>query len=1216
MTRHPLVRFPKFHRALSKRNSCQRRFWAEALESRQLLTAVDVLSYHNDSSSTGANLMETALTPANVNTSSFGKFFSTPLDGQAYGQPLYDAGVNITAGNQPGVHNVVYSATEHDSLYAIDADTGTILWQDSFLVPEPALQALGAVTVTTVPNSDLGSADIQPEIGITSTPAIDPATGFLFLTAKTKQIVNGNSGAPHYVYTLYKVNIQSGAYTGTVIGDTTFSSGAYTYNSGPYVLDPAGHGAGVVNVGGQNEIIFNALRQMNRSAVTLYNGNLYLGFASHGDNGPYHGWILGYSENSLAPTAVFNANPDGSDGGIWMAGNKIAIDPQGFMYVMTGNGTFDTTMDANGFPINGDYGDSFIKIALDPTTSATNQNINGWGLKVVDYFTPFNQANLSSGDQDLGSGGVLILPETAGSINLGLTTNQDLLVGAGKQGMIYLIDRNNMGKYNPNTTGPDHVVNELLGLSGGGAYDTPAFYYDGTSARIYFVQVDNKARSFTIANGIITADTVSADGFGHRDATFSVSANGATNGIAWAIDPGELGAGQLRAYNASNLAQEYWTSAQAAGSRDALPTGVKFSTPTITNGQVFVGTNNSLVAYGEFPAQTSPPAAPDNLVATALAGTQVGLVWQDHADNESRFLIEDSTNGGTSWTQVATAATNATSYALGGLTPGTSYSFRVRATNAVGNSGYTNVATAATIPLTPAIDFSGGFAGASGLTFNGTAAKIVGSSLQLTDANNNEASSIFTSSTVNVQRFITSFTFQQTNPNADGMTFTIQNVAPTTVGGAGGSLGYGPTSGTTGGIASSVALKFDLFSNNGEGTDSTGLFTNGAAPTNAGSVDMTPSFLNLHTGDVMLVTLSYDGATLQETITDTISHVTFSHNYSINIPSTVGASSAYIGFTGGTGGQNAIQDVLTWSYTPLPSDFILGTPANDTVTLTEDPDAQHIDWTIGTSPQQMMLINDPNGLTLYGNGGNDTVTLVYTHGNPLPNLVYVNSGNGNFTINGLQGTAPLTGTTIDIEKSTVFINYAAGPSPLSLIQSYLANGYNGGTWTGTNAMGVISSSAAAANHTAGISTTAIGYADFADGQGVNTNSNTIELRYTLYGDANLDGQVNSADLQILLAFLNRTGAWDQGDFNYDGQVNSADLQNLLFTLNTALGNQSTPLAIAAASAAPSTAPSTSVSSKSASTPPTQNPLTSPSASALHAALAPKPTHRRPTGHHR
>ncbi|HEY8748038.1 MAG TPA: hypothetical protein VIM11_08690, partial [Tepidisphaeraceae bacterium] len=277
-----------------------------------LLTAVNVLSYHNDAASTGQNLSETALTLSNVNTSTFGKLFSTPVDGQTYAQPLYMAGVNITAGSHQGVHNVSYVVTEHDSLYAIDADTGTVLWQDALLLPEAALTAGGhTVTVSTVSNSDVNSNDVNPEIGITSTPAIDPANGFLYLTAKTKQIVDGVATSPHYVYNLYKVNVASGTFTGTVIGDTTFSGGAYTFNSGPSILDSvtgaAAAGSGRVAIPGTNPqqylINFNTLRQMNRSAVTLYNGNVYLAFASHGDNNPYHGWILGYNETTLAPSA-------------------------------------------------------------------------------------------------------------------------------------------------------------------------------------------------------------------------------------------------------------------------------------------------------------------------------------------------------------------------------------------------------------------------------------------------------------------------------------------------------------------------------------------------------------------------------------------------------------------------------------------------------------------------------------------------------------------------------------------------------------------------------------------------------------------------------------------------------------------------------------------------------------------------------------------------
>ena len=253
-------------------------------------------------------------------------------------------------------------------------------------------------------------------------------------------------------------------------------------------------------------------------------------------------------------------------------------------------------------------------------------------------------------------------------------------------------------------------------------------------------------------------------------------------------------------------------------------------------------------------------------------------------------------------------------------------------------------------------------------------------------------------------------------------------------------------------------------------------------------------------------------------------------------------------------------DFMTAQFIGLVPDVLLGTAGNDTFTLVQDKDHQHIDWTLGTQTGQIPL-GDPNGLTINGNGGNDVITLDYSNGNPLPSTLHLN---GTFTINNLQGTNPLAGTTLDIGRSTVFLSYSSS-DPIAAIQNYLANGYNSGAWNGTPtaSTGVIISQAAQGNPNRN---TAIGFADFADGQGVNTVPNTIELTYTLYGDANLDHQVNSADLQILLAFLNRSGAWDQGDFNYDGQVNSADLQSLLFTLNTSLGNQTAAATFAGAPA--------------------------------------------------
>jgi hypothetical protein len=261
-------------------------------------------------------------------------------------------------------------------------------------------------------------------------------------------------------------------------------------------------------------------------------------------------------------------------------------------------------------------------------------------------------------------------------------------------------------------------------------------------------------------------------------------------------------------------------------------------------------------------------------------------------------------------------------------------------------------------------------------------------------------------------------------------------------------------------------------------------------------------------------------------------------------------------------------------YRIVPSlDVISGTAGVDQLTIVQDADQQHIDWTLGSTTAQA-LINDPNGLTINGNGGNDVITLDYSNGNPLPAILHLN---GTFAVNNLQGTNPLADTTLEIGKSTVFISYSSS-DPIAAIQGYLQNGYDAGAWNGspTATTGVITSAAAQANPN---HNTAIGYADSADAQGVNTTPNTIELTYTLYGDANLDHQVNSADLQILLAFLNRSGSWDQGDFNYDGQVNSADLQALLFTLNTSLGSQATPMAVAA-TAGVATPPSAGGSSSS------------------------------------
>ncbi|MGA7413949.1 MAG: hypothetical protein WBW33_25960, partial [Bryobacteraceae bacterium] len=473
----------------------------ERLEPRWVLST-NVLSYHMDAQSTGVNNTETLLTPGNVNTTTFAKTFSTPLDGQAYAEPLYVSGLNITTGNFQGVHNTVFAATEHDGLYAIDSMGGNVLWYDSFLNPALGAGIAGATSITSVPNGEVNSNDINPEIGITGTPTIDLSQNALFVITKTKQIVPvGTVNHTHYVATLFKINIQNGAVIAShIIGDTDFTNGAYTYRTQTSASDPNqdpfvfGNGSGAITLPGQTQsrVYFNALRQMSRPGILLFNGQIYTEWASHGDNGPYHGWVLRFDENTLALTAALNTTPNGGLGGIWQGGDIMTMDPHldasgnPLFYFMTGNGTFDgnysgtspngttTGLNAQGFPVNGDYGDSFVKIGFDTTTQA-NQNINGWGLKVVDYFSPQNNHTLDGGDTDLGSGGTTILPDSVGS-----AAHPHLLIGTGKEGKIYLIDRDNMGKFDPNNVVTDAVVEEQHELSGdlnAAAYFNNTIYY-------------------------------------------------------------------------------------------------------------------------------------------------------------------------------------------------------------------------------------------------------------------------------------------------------------------------------------------------------------------------------------------------------------------------------------------------------------------------------------------------------------------------------------------------------------------------------------------------------------------------------------------------------------------------------------------------------------------------------------------------------------------
>jgi fibronectin type 3 domain-containing protein len=943
----------------------------EALETR-LAPAAGVFSYHNDNPSTGLNPAETVLTPANVNSGGFGKLFSAPVDGQVYAQPLYLAGLTVPG---QGTHNVVFVATQHDSLYAFDADTGAQLWKDSFLSA-----GLPGAVITTVSSNDIGSGDITPEIGITATPVIDPATNTLYVEAKTKEVV---SGTTHYVHRLHALNVADGTEKlggPAVIADTTFDGSTYGYVSGPTV-----NGTGDGSVGGK--ITLNAMRQMFRPGLTLVNGVVYLASASHGDNGPYHGWVLGYGAADLSLKAAFNTTPNGGLGGIWQGGGKIASDAQGDLYFETGNGTFDVPS-GTGLPPNGDYGDSFVRLTVDPSSSAGNQNgnPNGFGLKVVDYFTPFNQANLDQSDLDLGSGAPLVLPDSAGS-----TAHPHLLVGSGKEGKIYLIDRDHMGHY---TTGLDNVVQTLAGAISG-SFDTPA-YYNGT---LYYVGGSNTGgpndhgKTFALSNGQFTSTAPTSqtpETYTYPGSTPSISANGNSNGIVWDLD---RGSNQLRAYDAGSYATELYTSAQASGGRDTLGAVVKFTVPTVFNGHVYVGTSTALVAYGLL-APAAPPAAPASLSASAGAG-QVLLFWPASVGAATYNVYRGTSPGGESATPIATGLTT-TSFTDGGLTNGTTYYYRVSAVNSLGEGGKSPEALATPQPGSGSgsggVDFSAGFAGATGLTFNGSAA-LSGSRLRLTDGRQYRANSVFASTAVDVTQFNAAFTFQLTYPVADGFTFTIQGNGPTALGLSGGGLGYGPdNAGGSGGIAKSVAVKFDLYDNAGEGNNSTGLYLNGAAPTNIGSVNLTGTGIDLHSGDTFNVALSYDGTLLHVTITDTVTGAAASQSYAVNIPATVGGTTGYVGFTAGTGSLTATQDILSWTYAPTGT-TPPAAPTNLAAVGAAGPQV-NLSWNDNSSNETRFLIDRAldsgftQSLTTFQAPANATTMALYVDQTVAPGTIY------------------------------------------------------------------------------------------------------------------------------------------------------------------------------------------------------------------------------------
>ncbi len=501
-----------------------------------VLSSVAVLTQHNDLNRSGANLQETTLTTTNVAGGTFGKLFQRPVDGQIYAQPLYVGGGIST-------HNVVYVATEHNSVYAFDADdasasASTPLWQVNLGTPVPSADMAGCV-------------DLTPEVGITGTPVIDSVSKTIYVAAKTKV-----SGA--YFYALHALDMTTGA----------------ERPGSPVTL------SGTVTVG-STTISFDPFRQHNRAGLTLVNGVVHVAFASHCDGGAYHGWVLSYNATTLAKVSTWASTPTGSLGGIWMAGEGLGADPDGSLYFLTGNGTSDTAAGVN-------LGMAAVKLK----PNAAGQ------LATSSWFIPWNQSSLNGGDLDLGSGGALLIPGTR------------LVVGGGKEGVLYLLNRDTMGGFQASTAAPhDTQIVERWSASGSSRIASSPVYWAGpTGGRMYVWPVSAPLRSFGFSGATFeqtgTTGTVPSGG-GFPGGALSISANGATHGSAvlWATRPNmdanhSTQPGTLYALDAEDITHVLWTS-NDNGSRDTIPQYAKFSPPTIANGKVYLGTfSNALYVYG------------------------------------------------------------------------------------------------------------------------------------------------------------------------------------------------------------------------------------------------------------------------------------------------------------------------------------------------------------------------------------------------------------------------------------------------------------------------------------------------------------------------------------------------------------------------------------------------------------------------------------------
>ncbi len=503
-----------------------------------LAALAQVTTSQYDNARTGATLSEKQLTPQNVNVKAFGKLGTFKVDGAVYAQPLFLPNVEIPG---KGTHDVLFIATEHDSVYAFDAARpgDPPLWQVSFLD-----KARGTVPVS---EDDAQCPFIRPEIGITSTPVIDLKTGTLYVLARTR--IRHTVGANEYFQHLHALAITTGV----------------EKFGGPKLISAAVPGKGAGSVQGQ--IAFDALHENPRAALLLANNSVYLTWASSCDVDPYHGWVMAYDPQTLAQKAVLNVNPDGSEAGIWLSDTGPAADAEGNIYVPTGNGTFDAGSGGR------DYGDSVLKL-------------DGSSLAIRDYFTPHDQERISNADSDVGSSGPLLLPDQPGKY-------RHLLLQPTKDSTIYVIDRDQMGKFHRDT---DDLV-EIIHLGGGG-YGAMAYW----NGRAYFAASDDYLRAYAIRDGQLTPAESSARKFANPGATPTVSADGNKNGIVWAISTKVWNGADNRpavlyAFDATKLGQPIYTSEENS-QRDRAAMATRFVIPVVVNGRVYFGARGEVEVYG------------------------------------------------------------------------------------------------------------------------------------------------------------------------------------------------------------------------------------------------------------------------------------------------------------------------------------------------------------------------------------------------------------------------------------------------------------------------------------------------------------------------------------------------------------------------------------------------------------------------------------------